>query len=860
MRAAIARLLLVALALPTLGFDWQGRVARLERELASADASTRRDAVRQLGAFDRAEVSAALLRALDDSDGAVRLEAADACARAGVRDATPRLVDWLDEPDAELRVAAVRSLGRLAEARSTPALVRALADAQPTVRRAAVRALASIGGPEVIVPLLGRLDDVETDVRVESADALGRLADQRALVPLVGRVRDAAPEVRAAAIAALGTVADARAEPALLQALRDDVPDVRLAAITALGRLAAAAATGCSERRGTTASGPCARTEAVAPLGAIARGTDSRAARAAVAALGSIDSPAALDEVVHAALDPDTRTTAREVLLLSARDSSAPRAAALVARLARALDDAASSDVGTLAELLVAIAPWTPTASATDALLRALDSGRAANAPLLRALGASGSPTALVPLLERLASADAAERLVALDSLDAYFARAPADGRAADPLLAALGRANAPERLRIVGLLARVRATRAVGPLRALLGNRDPELRIAVARALGAIGDRHAASDLGALLSDRDDRLRYEAARAFGAVVSAEDLDRLLASLSANAPTDRHALLLTLSLALPRLRAARAIDPARAARIARTLAALLSSPDDALAARAATTLAAWGDPLAAAPLSVAAERSPDRRSWLVRALGGIDDDAALAALRARLTDPSPDVVLAAAGALGEHGDSSDAERLLALAQRAPWPVPAASSFSIARMAFAGRLEPSAALTSRLCALGRLRDGNVRANVAVTLAALGGASCPDSSPAAWLTSSASVAVRAASARWLRATMRADAADRDAARRALDRCVDSDAAPEVVEACRATSEPLRDSVVDAYAYGPGASARLAGSLVALRLADGSVLVLRTDPLAHVWLGRAPRGRIAIDDPAALPLERR
>jgi len=86
------------------------------------------------------------------------------------------------------------------------------------------------------------------------------------------------------------------------------------------------------------------------------------------------------------------------------------------------------------------------------------------------------------------------------------------------------------------------------------------------------------------------------------------------------------------------------------------------------------------------------------------------------------------------------------------------------------------------------------------------------------------------------------------------------MDTDPSPEVVDACRTASEPARDSVVDAYAYAPGGTTRLVGSLVALRLRDASVLVLRTDPLGHVWLGSAPRGRIAIDDPAALPLERR
>ncbi|MCZ7684410.1 MAG: HEAT repeat domain-containing protein [Sandaracinaceae bacterium] len=212
----LAPLGLALLALLSLGFEWEGRLTRLRRELRSDDPARRREGrAAPLRATPAAEVREPLLAALEDPDAGVRAEAAQAVGRVRLAEAVPRLLDWLDDPEADVRAAPrARSAASARSARSEP---RARARRQPRRRppRAVWAALAAIGTDEVIVPILGRLDDVEAEVRVDAAAHLGHLGDPRAAVPLVGRARDDAPEVRAAVHAALGDLGDLRAVPAL---------------------------------------------------------------------------------------------------------------------------------------------------------------------------------------------------------------------------------------------------------------------------------------------------------------------------------------------------------------------------------------------------------------------------------------------------------------------------------------------------------------------------------------------------------------------------------------------------------------------------------------------------------------------
>lgn len=832
------------LALSSLGFEWEGRLTRLRRELTDADPARRREVVQLLASYPAAEVRDALLQALEDPDAGVRAQAADAAGRVRLREAVPRLLDWLDDPNADVRAAAARALGQIGEQRAIQSLVRVLGDSNAEVRRAGVAALASIGTDAVVVPLLGRLDDVDARVRMDAAAVLGHLADSRAAVPLVGRARDDAPEVRTAVYSALGDLGDPRAVPALVQGLGDTAPEPRLAAIGALGRIGSP--------------------DAVRPLVAELETQDARIARAATAALGQIRDDEAREALIGALGEARTRTMAAETLLERARrDSRSGRdedAEALVRGLASQLDEASLPAHATqLARTLGEVALYVSVEGAAPALRRALREGRGEPPVVLRALGATGSPEVLVPLLERLRSEEVPIRLAVLEALRRYFERVEPDGRAADPLLAALGRVTAAERAPLVRLLGRVRAARALPDLRALLPHEDPELRLAAIRAIGEIGDPSGASAVIDLLDDRDGRLRFEAARAVGAAASDEVTRSLIGRIWEREPLDRHAILMALADALPRLAEDEALSEQTARAALRTLLRVADSDDDQLAARALDVLTAWHPPEAAPGLTRALERAgPRRAATVARALAAIDGEGVRATLRDLLDRDAPSLRLVTASVLGERGGPREAARLLARGPELPWPTSAAAAFSLARLARRGVIDLDGAHEG-LCRMATSHDPFVRANVATAMAALSAPPCPSGAhPLAWLSREHAGVVRSAAARWARAAADAGHVPEAAVEEALARCADEPLLPEVARVCSRPVLPPLSARADVFAHAPDGLSLLPRRTVALRLADGSVWVTRTDANGHLRLDDAPEGPLLLEDPSATPLE--
>jgi cellulose synthase operon protein C len=835
------KIALALLCIPLLGFEWEGRLGRLQRELQEANPARRREVVRLLASYPAHAVREPLLASLSDPDAGVRAEAAEAVGRVRLDEAVPVLLDWLGDADADVRTGAAIALGRIGTARAVAPLVRLLGDTRPEVRKASVSALESIGGPEVTVPLLGRLDDPDPAVRVAAAEALGRLGDSQAAVPLVGRLRDDAPEVRRALYTALGQLETARAIPGLLPGLEDPVAEVRLAAIGALGQARAV--------------------EAVPLLAPLVHDADHRMARGALSALGAIGSDAAVDAIVAGLTRSDTRETATSVLVHLAR--SAPPAEGepspdAVRRLARALDRTTSDVHATaLAEALLRIAPVVPTEAAAAALLRAQSSGRGNRRTVLRALGATGSPQALVPLLELLGSEDGQVLAGAVEALEGLFEKLPPDGRAADPLLTALGRTPAAALPRLVRLLGHVRAARAVPALTDLLGHRHAAVRLAAVEALGGIGDAAAAPALLPLLDDLDGQTRFEAAQALARTASVATANALLDRATGRAPKDRHATLVALGGALVRLRAQGALTPDTAQRVRMRLAPLLDSPDRPLAARAIDTLAEWGDPANAA-LLVRRSRSGPRalRRHALRSLGAVDSEVARAELRRVLGAPADaSLAAAAAGALGEHGTAVDAPLLHEHARKGGWPVASAASFGLARLLRRG-VEADVPVPA-LCALaGDTRDPYVRANVAVALSIMNGRCDGGPDPEAWLGPRHAPVVRAAAAHWLASQARAGHAPR--APRVLAQCAAEDPSPSVAGACSETALPSLGSRADVYAYAPDSSTLWTDRVVALHFADGTVWVAHTDLNGRLWLDGSAEGPLLLEDPLSTPLE--
>lgn len=846
------------LSLGSLGFEWQGRVDQLAEELRVAEPGRRRDIVRLLSSYPSPRAHEAIEAALADPDVEVRTEAAEACGRLRLVNAIPELSEWLLDPLGETRAAAARALGAMNDSASLPALIRTLGDTTVEVRIAAIEALASLGVPEVVTPLLGRLDDEDVTVRIAAAAALGGLGDERAVVPLIGRARDDSAEVRVAVFHALGALGDTRALSALALGTRDSVEDARLTAVLALGQLRSP--------------------RAIDPLRALLEQPDIRLRAAALDALAPIPDPRA-SEVILDALGglPGAQAIAMEALVqraLAGLDDT------LVLSLSDRLGTASHQHATAIARILAEIALTHPDERAVPALLEALRTGRGGAAPLLLALGRLGGDVALVPVLEHVGSTDEATQTAALDGLEALFERWGTDGRATDPLLDALPRARGPARIRIVGLLGRLAERRALPALRPLLAHSDASLRRAVLRALGALGDPGSADALFPMLEDRDAETRFEAAVALGQVMDASGIDRLLTAVMADAPADRHALLIALTNGLRRM--ASGLPAARRTEIANQLGLLVEGRDRALAARAMHALAATGGDTATLALQQLATRGHGAlRHQALAAVGDLGDPASMAVLRDSLRSGETETAAAAASAMGRAGAlralTDDDVRLLLGATERPFPIPMAATYALARLASAGRFGVASAgggpataaplhdvVRDALCALLGRREPHVRANVLVALGALGHERCGARlEPAAFMAPPHQLPVRVAAARFLSGAALAGGPATAEWETARVTCVERELSDELASVCRLTATSTSDAepvaALRTFAYAGDERTLLVHRWVVLRFRDGSSFAGFTDLNGYLTLDAPPTTNARLELPESMPLDR-
>jgi HEAT repeat protein len=848
------RSLLCVLLLTCLGFDWPGKVHRLQQELEHAEPARRRELVGQLPQYGAPAIADAVLFALEDSDASVRLAAAAVAGRVRLTQATPILLDWLDDKEADTRGGAASALGLIGDARSLAPLTRALGDSAAEVRRAACQALGRLGLNDAVVPLIGRLEDTDLDVRVNAIGALAILHDPQALLPLQNAAADTSAEVRSAALSSLGRLRDARSVPVLTRGLADEVEAVRLASAAALGLLG---------------------TEGVErALTANLDRTDPRTGQAIVTALGNVDDDAARALLIARLRIPVLRPTAALSLVRQARnlarktstvaDANLPTPLdGFVVSLATALRKADAAERPAVADVLSEVAESGSIVGAVPTLLEALQTSTEQQSPsLLRALGMSGSPDALMPLLERMGQAQAADVGPVLSALLIYFEHASPDGRAADPLLDRFNALDAKQRVNVVELLGKVGAARAVPLLSTLLTQPDVALAVSAVQAIAAIAAPETGPLLVPLLASDDARTRYEAARALRATADAGLVQQLVDRLSADQAEDRHALLVAIGGGLARLSRTAALPDSLRITALRALDVLIAGPDDGLSDRAIDALAVWA-PQDAIDHMGPALRSPSsrRRAVATLAVGQLDAEAARPLLRYLLQHGSPGELHAAAIALGEAGDERDLHALARAAKRYHWPVPAAAAYSLGRFAERGLLRPHAA-RALLCELGRSREPYVRANVAVAMAAMAAAPCDADgpNPLIWLTAQHAAVVRAAAARWIHAALAAGHIDPAAAGSALVACAEDDVEARVRELCESPlpTPTARREPADLYPHAADGTTLLRNRLVAVRFSSGAVMVTRSDANGHVRLKSAPSGEVRLDDPGLLPLE--
>jgi HEAT repeat protein len=608
-------------------FNWEGKVEVDAIDLQSDDPKKRVDAVRLLAMDDIHLSQPFLMKALTDDDLSVRHEAAKALGIGGAAVAVAPMIEWLADADPRTRATAAEVLGDIGGTEATQALTRSLGDSDPSVRQRAVKSLGKIGlrgNPAVVIALIPRLEDDKSDVRRETVDQLEQLGDRRAVIPLVSRFGDTSREVVKAAVRAVGKLGDRSAVPALVRLMSDTDENVRRSAVVSLGQLGAIEAIDAlTEQLGT--GGTDAFHAAVAyALGQIA----------AVPGAGKAGEDA-MRVLVESLAITQTRTAAKDALRVAGK-AAIP---ALVAHLTGRLKGDPASVVGLLAE--------NGDARATAALAAELERGRVPMLLVLKALGGTHDPQALVPVLGAVSNKDSAIRLAAMEALRPLLG---SDARAGDVLVEHLADDDLEVRILSAEYLGILKVQAAAAKLGSLAGaGNPPRLRLAAIDALGEIGSVKGSTIASKILVDvlREGpvELHLAAAAALSYIADPAMLPALIEQARADRGPTRHEVVRAVGGTLRG-------HPDQAGR--KLLRELAQEANVKVAVAAIAGLAAANDPDDAPFLrTLVAQAAADRRRAAAWALGELHDTGAIAALTDVLSIRDDRLVGDAAWALGE---------------------------------------------------------------------------------------------------------------------------------------------------------------------------------------------------------------
>jgi HEAT repeat protein len=812
-----------AATVPARAFVWPSAPAKIERALKSSDVAERRAASMQLGEMDEKTAAPLLRKALADQDVDVRLRAAKSAIRLRSAAALEVVIPWLSDSDVKVRLAACELIRYVPSSRAIVALGRVLGDPDSGVRLAAAAAMGASGAPEAVGPLLGHLDDPSASVRAEVAQALARIGDTTAAVPLIGKASDSAPEVRRAVARALGELGDVRATSALMLRLQDTTPAVKVEALGALGRLGSKDAV-----------------VAIAPM------LDERASPevrvAAVAALGRIGSEPAIRTLIKSLASEDA--AAKSSAVRDALEASGTKA---VGPLFAALEQRGNANVAAGAALVLGAMR---AKGAGPVIVEAMRKGSVGPYYGLRALSDLGDAATVPTVLEFLSDSNAVVRRQAVATVGVLMDPSRHDGRAVEPLVAAMRAAkSSEEREQLARTLGRTGSPRAIPELHALLKVSDLALRLAAIDALGEIGPAGQEGELVNALGDDSPSVRLHAALAVGKAGGEASVAKLVDRLTQAATEDRMAIGIALSGTLSRS------GDAAAKQVERVLFTSGGGVRDALI----EALGRMPGKVAGGLLAEVARRSPDAadRRKLAEALAGHpEQDAVLSQL---FSDPDPAVRAEAAwAAAAMPADKAGAlfSRVAGLMADPDLDVAANATGALALLGKGGPNVRERAGGALCKSLADFRS-YVRANALAGLGLLDARCDKGATERKLLAEDPSEVARQAAARLLsRASRGAGQAPANDDTRALSRCVADDKSGMVANACRTAFElPTTTLPGLVFVVPDGRSAPLPLASYSLLRADGLIRSGKADRRGAIFERAAPAGELRLLVPAAL-----
>ena len=748
---------------------WPDAPDKVKADLSSPDVARRRAAASELINVPRKEAVPLVAKALTDSDLEVRLAAGLVAARIKMTEAGDLVIPWLTDPAPALREAACDFFAKVPDARVVKVLSRALGDTDPRVRLAAVRALGASASPDAVAPLLARLDDSNSKVRLAVARALAKLGDKRAVTPLVSKVQDEASEVRQAVVRTLGELGDPKASSSLQIALRDQALEVRIEGLAALGRLKAADS--------VASIAPLATEPSKKPGAADVR-------RGALAALGRIATPAAIDAILKTfGQFEDERpfvssSPAREAAV-AAGVAAAPSLTALLESGGAQVTGSTTSTSPSASSAAWALGEMRAPGSGL-AIAKAMRRGVIPVAVALHALASLGDATQLPVCLEHVASGDRAIRTEALAAAAKLLDPDQPDGRAVEPLLSSLELAQtAEDRAEIATLLGRTGAARVAKVLIGLTSAKDEKLRLAAIDALGTLAANEAGPALLALLDDSSATVRLRAAISLSRAGGADIVKPTVARLSA-AQADRLAVALALNGVLERhgddATIATARDATMTAGAERDLLIVAIGRSKGSPVPALTTLLEKG------------ASDIDGRRAVATALGAREKDASALALLIKLAgDVDAAVRAQAAWSLGVVGTAGELPLMAKLARDAAPAVAANAVASIGRIAARTGTAPPKELCASLDDERPYVRANALASIRHILRAGKPAACDEARERKLLADDPNDVVRAAAARTIAARVTDPKGD-PKSKSALERCALGDPSGSVASVCR------------------------------------------------------------------------